>query len=280
MKNSFKYYLALLLAFVMVLGLSACGGDSSSVDEKNGTVYAFVNTLKEPETNYIEAIEAPQLAPQAANAKTTINGDIIGWLQVPGTDINEPVVQSTNNSKYLRRNYEGKYDFQGSYFMDYESRSGARSAISRQMIIYGHNTALTQDDPNGEDFAQLLRFADGEFAATHPYIYYSSTEEDMVWQIFAVMYTDVKFRYLDMIDTKIDTLVAEAKARSEYNYDVEVDPAGDYILTLSTCTAKYGYANGESRARFVVMAKLIPADSELAATVGMQKNPSIKAPQL
>ena len=69
----------------------------------------------------------------------------------------------------------------------------------------------------------------------------------MVWEIFAVMYTDTKFRYIEMIDNQIDTLVSEGKARSEFLYDVEVDPINDKILTLSTCTAKYGYVGGRSK---------------------------------
>lgn len=70
----------------------------------------------------------------------------------------------------------------------------------------------------------------------------------MVWEIFAVMYTDTKFRYIEMIDNQIDTLVSEGKARSEFLYDVEVDPINDKILTLSTCTAKYGYVGGKQGA--------------------------------
>ena len=151
--------------------------------------------------------------------------------------------------------------------------------MSDNTIIYGHNTAVSQDDPNGLDFAQLLRFTDEEFAASHPYIFFSTGEEDMVWEIFAVMYTDTKFRYIEMIDNQIDTLVSEGKARSEFLYDVEVDPINDKILTLSTCTAKYGYVGGEARGRFVVMARLVDADQELKPTAGLEKNASIKAPQ-
>ena len=101
----------------------------------------------------------------------------------------------------------------------------------------------------------------------------------MVWEIFAVMYTDTKFRYIEMIDNQIDTLVSEGKARSEFLYDVEVDPINDKILTLSTSTAKYGYVGGEARGRFVVMARLVDADQELKPTAGLEKNASIKAPQ-
>ena len=280
MKCSYKKISALILALMMLLSVTGCTDNSaSSLPGEKPSVYPFVNTLKEPDDNAMQAVEAPELTEQVKQKAEEVNREIVGWLQVPGTDINQPVVQTTNNSKYMRLNYEGKYSFQGCYWVDYECKVGTRETQSRNTIIYGHNTAVSQDDPNGLDFAQLLRFTDEEFAASHPYIFFSTGEEDMVWEIFAVMYTDTKFRYIEMIDNQIDTLVSEGKARSEFLYDVEVDPINDKILTLSTCTAKYGYVGGEARGRFVVMARLVDADQELKPTAGLEKNASIKAPQ-
>lgn len=281
MKRSDTKIIALILAAVMALSINGCGNNNAtSMPEEKPSVYPFVNTLKEPEDNAMIEVEAPALTEQVKQKAEQVNPEIVGWLQVPGTDIDQPVVQTYNNTKYMRLNYEGKYSFQGCYWVDYECTVGTRETESRNTIIYGHNTAVSQDDPNGLDFAQLLRFADEEFAASHPYIFFSTGEEDMVWEVFAVMYTDTKFRYIDMIDQKIDTLVSEGKARSEFQYDVEVDPINDKILTLSTCTAKYGYVGGEARARFVVMARLVEPDAELKPTVGLEKNASVKAPQL
>lgn len=281
MKKLNQKIAAAFLALAMSLSLAGCGDStSSSLTQEELSVYPFVNTLREPEDNTVQLVEAPALTEAVKEKAAQVNAEIVGWLQVPGTDIDQPVVQTYNNSKYMRLNYEGKYSFQGCYWVDYECTVGNRETQSRNTIIYGHNTAVAQDDPNGLDFAQLLRFTDEEFAASHPYIFFSTAEEDLVWEVFAVLYTDTNFRYVTMIDSDIDTLVSEAKARSEFNYDVEVDPINDKILTLSTCTAKYGYVGGEARARFVVMARLVEPDRELKPTVGLEKNPSIKAPQI
>ena len=281
MKKLNQKIAAAFLALAMSLSLAGCGDStSSSLTQEEPSVYPFVNTLREPEDNTVQLVEAPTLTEAVKEKAAQVNAEIVGWLQVPGTDIDQPVVQTYNNSKYMRLNYEGKYSFQGCYWVDYECTVGNRETQSRNTIIYGHNTAVAQDDPNGLDFAQLLRFTDEEFAASHPYIFFSTAEEDLVWEVFAVLYTDTNFRYVTMIDSDIDTLVSEAKARSEFNYDVEVDPINDKILTLSTCTAKYGYVGGEARARFVVMARLVEPDRELKPTVGLEKNPSIKAPQI
>ena len=65
-----------------------------------------------------------------------INSDVVGWLRVFGTDIDYPVVQTTNNNFYLRRNLQKERAIRGSIFMDYES---AEKADNFHTIIYGHN---------------------------------------------------------------------------------------------------------------------------------------------
>ena len=175
MKCSYKKISALILALMMLLSVTGCTDNSaSSLPEEKPSVYPFVNTLKEPDDNAMQAVEAPELTEQVKQKAEEVNREIVGWLQVPGTDINQPVVQTTNNSKYMRLNYEGKYSFQGCHWVDYECKVGTRETQSRNTIIYGHNTAVSQDDPNGLDFAQLLRFTDEEFAASHPYIFFST----------------------------------------------------------------------------------------------------------
>lgn len=288
MKQSVKKVLALLLAMAMLIGFTACGKDekssAASGDESAASSSAsskpFDNTLSEPESKPEEPVEAPELAGTVTEKATAVNPDIVGYLQIPGTDIDEPVVQTYDNKTYMRLNYEGKYDFQGSYWVDYECSVGDRTDMSRNTIIYGHNTAVTADDPNGLDFAQLLRFTDKKFAEEHPYIYFSTGEEDMVWEVFAVFYTDLNFRYHTMIDSNISTLISGAQERSEFDYDVAVDASTDKVLTLSTCTAKYGYRNGASLARFVVMARLVEQGAELDNSVTVSVNTDKKTPNL
>ena len=108
MKCSYKKICALILTLVMALSVTGCTDDSSSsLPEEKPSVYPFVNTLKEPEDNTMQTVEAPALVEQVKQKAAEVNREIVGWLQVPGTDINQPVVQTTNNTKYMRLNYEG-----------------------------------------------------------------------------------------------------------------------------------------------------------------------------
>ena len=219
------------------------------------------------------------------------NKDTIGWLYIDGTTVNDVVVKvnyNDDNKYYLRRNANGENDNDGCYYADFRCTSGNRSTISKNTVIYNlgraENALLTdyQNHANGPKFAQLLKYQDEDFAKTHPYIYYSTIEEDMVWQVFAVFYTDIKFDYINPnpADATFNSLIKKAQDLSFYDYDVEVT-SNDKILTLSTCTyrladdTKLHYPNDY---RYVVMAKLLPADAVLEDTVSLTvtKNAPVK----
>ena len=63
------------------------------------------------------------------------NSDCIGWIYIPGTAVNYPVMHTPSNpQKYLRRDFCGNYSQSGVPFLD--SRCDLEST---DLIIYGHN---------------------------------------------------------------------------------------------------------------------------------------------
>lgn len=119
-----------------------------------------------PVADYAEMLDALDYA-------KTRNQDTVGWLKIPGTDINNCVVQSFDNTYYLRRDEQKQYANEGCYYMDYECSVGAREDLSPNTIIYGHSW---DDDPDGAKFGQLFRFVDTEFAAENPCFEFSTSQ--------------------------------------------------------------------------------------------------------
>ncbi|MEG1943503.1 MAG: class B sortase, partial [Angelakisella sp.] len=116
------------------------------------------------------------------------------------------------------------------------------------------------------------------FAADNQFIYFSTPESGMVWQVFAVFYTTSRQNYNDPNPTSADyqSLLTDVRKRSMHNFDVPVT-TNDKILTLSTCT----YLNGSewpNEYRYVVMAKLLPEGAALTPAK-VETNPSPKAPK-
>lgn len=237
---------------------SSSGSDSSSSEE--GTTAPATETQKDMLTKMTAFYQK--------------NDDTVGWLNVPGTTIDEVVVQAPDNDYYLRRNNMKQSAFDGCYYADYRTNLGARKDLSKNVVIYGHSM---DDNPDGARFSQLKKYLDVEYCKTNPYIYFSTPEADLTWQIFAVYYTDINFDYIDPNpDTaKFTNMISEAKQRSQFVFDVDVS-ASDTILTLSTCT--YKEPNNRSQYRYVVQAKLLPASASLAKSVKVEVNPSPKSP--
>lgn len=295
--------LAALLAAVMVLTLTSCGGNepsqesSESMVESSGSVSSSGSSSSSSASGSSSSSSGSDSSSSGSSSASAsedtrtpaeiqkeilagiveyhkLNEDTVGWLYVPGTTINESVVQTVDNDYYLRRTNLGKQNYDGCYYVDFRGTLGSRDTLSKNTVIYGHSM---NDDPNGGRFSQLKKYLDLNFAKEHPYIYFSTPESDMVWQVFAVFYTEKYFNYNDPNPSAADfiNIINDARQRSQFNFDTTVG-ANDKILTLSTCTYVYdaGYPNDY---RYVVMAKLMDKNAE-QTTVTVEKNPSPKAP--
>ena len=64
------------------------------------------------------------------------NNDLVGWITVPNTTIDHPVVQADDNEYYLRKNFYKLYDKRGTIFMD--SRC-SYTDFDKNTVLYGHN---------------------------------------------------------------------------------------------------------------------------------------------
>lgn len=223
---------------------------------------------------------ANSLKGKATNHKNNVNGDTVGWLRIPNTNINYPVMQSGNNSYYSNHNPNRAATANGSIWADYEINFN--KGLATNTILYGHNwtncySPLRIGNASGNDvmFAQLPSFSSLSFAKNNPFIYFSTTKEDYVWQVFAAFYTEATWTdyiYAYPGSSKMSNIISQAKSRSLHDYNVNVSNS-DKILTLSTCTRVYGNHNNQ---RFVVMAKLVPAGT---ASTNITANVDFKRPK-
>ncbi len=210
------------------------------------------------------------------------NDDVVGWIYVPGTNINYPIVQHpTDTDYYAKRNYwkfENKredYGFPGVVWVASECRFSVSTSkqFSENVVFYGHNwenykaPPAYNEGPKINDyldimFSQLNCFHNFDFAKERPYIYISTLDQNFVLKIFAVFYTEDEFKYHHSNIDRSEKLniLQEALMRSRfiYNSPVYLD---DKIFTFSTCTRAYG--KGREDQKFVIMARLLRADESV-----------------
>lgn len=288
MNIRFKKTAAVLLCCLLLLPTAACGigkqGNAGSEPEEQVSSWENPPVTSRPDSSFQP--DMPEAAQQLQEAVSK-NSDTVGWLIVPGTEINEAVVQTTDNEYYYRRDALKNSSFAGCLWMDYESSIGDGEAenFSRNTIIYGHNLGRPQgvrDDPSGEKFAQLFKFDDLEFARAHPYFYFITSQGTHIYEIFTVFYSEdklspVPYHYASYSDKDYDALLNDVRARSQFDYNVAVD-TDDKIITLSTCSYKYGTYSRNPHQRFVIMGRLASGDENFYETADLQINPDPKAP--
>ena len=172
------------------------------------------------------------------------NSDTVAWLQVNGTNINYPVVQSKNNTYYLKKDFNKKYNQAGWVFMDYRNNL---QSFDQNTIIYAHGRV------DGTMFGSLKNILESNwYNDANNYVVKLSTEyENTLWQVFSVYRIEATSDYLETnfsSDESYNKFLNMLYNRSEFRFDVTLNEL-DKILTLSTC-----YKQND---RVVLHAKLI-----------------------
>lgn len=180
------------------------------------------------------------------------NSDIVGWLEIEGTNINYPVLQTIDNDYYLIHNYKKENSSNGSIFLD---KDYDFEEPSSNLLIYGHR------NKKGLMFEDLVKYKKKSFYEEHKKIRFTTPKEDCEYEIIAafnsrVYYTDETnvFRYYYFINAEnekeFNEYVENSKKASIYDTGLTAE-YGEQLLTLSTCD--YSQENG----RFAVVAKKI-----------------------
>jgi len=165
------------------------------------------------------------------------NSDIIGWLEIPGTNISYPVLQGKDNEFYVNHNYKKEYSKNGSLFLD---KDYDWTLPSTNLLIRGHNNRGTN-----EMFVGLMNYKNQEYYKTHKTIRFTTNQEDAEYEIISVFLSRVYykseinvFRYYKFVNAsneqEFNEYVQNSKKASLYNIETTA-VYGDQLMTLSTC---------------------------------------------
>lgn len=221
------------------------------VDEENDTAEVQEQEIEEPisEEAALEIYLAQGQKQYNHEGLKAVNLDYCGWLDIPGTSISYPVVQSEDNVEYLTRSFEGKKRSSGSIFVDANIRDIKKT---RNLVIHGHNMK------SGSMFAMLPSYKNISYYNKHPFIYLYTPDETMVYQVISA-YTlkhdaneEVAYQGVFADNEDFKNFVSGLLNRSVIDTNVDgIDE--EQILTLSTCV-------NHSTSRFIVHAVRFPLE--------------------
>ena len=184
---------------------------------------------------------APEVNEFIVEMQNEVNGDIVGWLTVPGTHIDYPLVISDDNDFYLLRNINKEPAKAGSLFLDFRCGGGFTGFNT---VIYGHNMK------NRSMFGDLRMFAETDFFNTNSSGTLIAADRSYTLEIFAYM-----------VVREDDTIIYDPYANREEFFEYIKQNARQHrepsstenIATLSTCAYEF------DGARIVVLAAMLPS---------------------
>lgn len=159
------------------------------------------------------------------------NSDTVAWLKVENTNIEFPIVQTTNNSYYLTYNFNKEYNIAGWPFLDYRNKL---DGTDKNLVIYGHNML---DDSM---FGTLEKVLTPEWYENeeNKYITLITEEEYGIYEVFSVYKIQVEDYYIKtkFSGNEFSSFIQTLIKRSIKNFEVDVSE-NSAILTLSTCAS-------------------------------------------
>lgn len=203
-----------------------------------------------------------------------VNPDVKGWIAIPGTNIDYPVLQTSSEDSeyYLTRNLYKETDKMGSIFIDVNSSVEDKT---RNLIIHGHNMTSTDNM-----FHYLLKYDSIDYYKEHPVIHFDTIYEKGTWKILSVFkananITDDFFYYTKSVFSDDDDyleFIYQLRVRSLYNLPVDINE-NDSIITLSTCSYEL-----DNYRTVIVARKVREGEDESVDTDQAVKNPAILYP--
>lgn len=220
--------------------------DESEENPEDKRVVDFILNTKKlipSDDKYWTYIKYPLLEVDLS-ASIATNADTAGWIQVPGTNIDYPFVQTDNNDYYLTHTINRSWSSAGWVFLDYRNQ---KTLNDHNQIIYAHGRY------DGSMFGSLGAVLSKEWLENEEnhVVKISTTENNSLWQVFSVYQIKVTDDYLKINfidDNRFQEFIDLIKNRSVYDFKTDVTP-DNQIITLSTC------ASGDER--IVLHAKLI-----------------------
>lgn len=272
-----------ILAFLLFFGIFAYSGirlwNYYSAAEEAGSAYDALQQLHQvspteatdavdltpfetmTQKELEEAVETPYTGVEAPESGEivyllpefedlyTLNPDLVGWLTIPGTVVDYPVVHRPRDTDYyLYRDFQGKYSSWGCLYV---REACDVFAPSDNVVIYGHRMY------DGSMFGQLGNYESYSYWQEHKYFRFDTLRGRHEYEVVCVMRISASqgaypyHTFTNAVD-ELDFYAFWSKCQEKAIYDTGADVRyGDKLLSLFTC--EYSQTNG----RLVIIGRRI-----------------------
>lgn len=249
--------ISILVTILCTLKIFLWNKDNNKIDEINKDINTK-KIVKETKSETAENINPPEskeddywyyinmdMMSVDFNELKQKNSDTVGLIKVNGTNVNYPIVQSNDNTYYLKHAFDKSKNSAGWVFADYRNNM---VNFDKNTVIYGHSRS------NQTVFGSLKKVLNKSWYGNkdNHIIKLSTPTENTLWQIISIYTIKPESYYITtkFSNSQFQTFVKTIKERSQINFSGTINE-NDKILTLSTCEDVAGTT------RLVIHAKLI-----------------------
>ena len=263
--KTMKKEILIVLSVVLVVVIVACGlwlgyyAVDSQHQKQTYQTLAEDFLLEEPESSLsLAENDSPEQSSTTQETVVTLttapprhdlaalqseNPDCVGWLTIPDTTVDYPIVWTPNDPEhYLRRDFYDSYASGGTPFLDGRNKPQAEG---QNLIVYGHNML------DGSMFKPLLQYLTPNFQMTHEDVYLELNGIQYHYQVIAALETNTRSPVYTYTDLNNTAEMEDFRAALLEETGVGAIPQAEGYLTLSTCNNQGG------NSRVLVIAALV-----------------------
>ena len=229
-----------IIASIVAVAIVALGGFfiynsflAPKSDKQNNVTDVKV-TQEAPKQAYTVSAEEKEYLANKFKGLLATNSETVGYVYIPGTQLDEPVVQTTDNATYLDKRFDGVNEpLMGAVFMDADNK---KDFSDRLTWLFGH--ARGSKVPDHRMFKDVNYFSRQEYFDAHPYVVIETPERKYYYEAVAMIIVPEETAFYRTsfeddadFEKQLTAIYDEAKVKKP---NVKVSPKDKYMV-LSTC---------------------------------------------
>ena len=209
-------------------------GKHTSSDKNNTSSSSSASSKEVKEVKYEPSQEEKEYLANRFAQLTAVNPEAIAYVYAPGTQLDEPVVQTGDNATYLDKTFEGgNQPLMGTVFMDTDNK---KDFSDRLTWLFGHARGSQVEDHRM--FNDVNFYDNQEYFNQHPYVVIETPERKYYYEAMGLVivpettaFYRTSFTDDEDFTTQLKNIYESARTK---NPNIKIN-ASDKYLVLSTC---------------------------------------------